>query len=75
MYDRFGERLLRERNPVLKEYLEKCLKTSETVQGEMLAHRGAGGNFRLEQSLAENEADVEDIKAALYMYDQGRQSV
>ncbi|MBR1854526.1 MAG: SAM-dependent methyltransferase [Lachnospiraceae bacterium] len=69
LYDRFGEQLLREQNPVLKEYLEKCLRTSETVQEEILAHRGAGGNFRLEQSLAENEADVEDIKAALNMFD------
>ena len=68
LFDRFGEQLLKERNPVLKEYLEKCLKTSENVLEEILAHRGEGGNFRLEQSLAENEADVADMEAALNWY-------
>ena len=68
LYDRFGEQLLKEQNPVLKEYLEKCLKVSTGVQEEILAHRGAGGNFRLEESLAENEADVEDIEAALDLF-------
>ncbi len=68
LFDRFGEQLLKERNPVLKEYLEKCLKTSENVLEEILAHRGGGGNFRLEQSLAENEADVADMEAALSWY-------
>ena len=70
LYDRFGEQLLKQRDPVLREYLEKCLKTGKAVQSEILVHRGAGGNFRLEQSLAENESELEDIEAALRLYSQ-----
>ena len=69
LFDRFGEQLLREGNPVLREYLEKSLHTAENVQDEILAHRGVGGNFRLEQSLAENESDVEDLQAALEWFE------
>ena len=68
LYDKYGEQLLEEKNPVLKEYLEKSLLSSRRVQGEILAHRGEGTNPRLEESLAEIEEEIQDLESALALY-------
>lgn len=67
--DKYGALLLRERHPVLREYLEKSLGTCRDVQKKLLAHRGAEGeNPRLEQSLSENRAEMADLQAALALF-------
>lgn len=68
LYDKYGEALLKEKNPVLKEYLEKCLQTNQRVREEILAHRGDGNNERLEMSLGEIEREIEDISSALSLF-------
>lgn len=68
--DKYGEKLLESRHPVLKAYLEKCLAGCLAAQEQMLSHRGeAGSRERLEQSLAENEAEIADLRTALSLYE------
>lgn len=70
--DKYGAKLLEDRHPVLKTYLEKCLADCQTVRGQLLSHRGqAGSNERLERSLAENEAELADLRVALAWYEDG----
>ncbi|MBR1771147.1 MAG: SAM-dependent methyltransferase [Lachnospiraceae bacterium] len=68
LYDKFGEQLLRERNPVLRAYLEKGLAAARQVQEQMLAHRGDALSSRLEEGLAEQENQAADLEAALALY-------
>lgn len=64
--DKYGAGLLRERHPLLREYLEKSLVSCETVRETLLAHRGKEGeSARLEESLRENETELADLRAAL----------
>ncbi len=64
--DKYGALLLERRNPVLREYLEKNLRTCRDVQEKLLAHSHTGdGNPRLEERLAENMAEIADLQAAL----------
>lgn len=64
--DKYGAGLLRERNPLLMRYLEKLLANCQAVRETLLTHRGeAGGRVRLEESLRENAAETEDLRAAL----------
>lgn len=70
--DKYGEGLLRERHPLLREYLEKSLANCENVRETLLAHRGKeGASARLEESLRETEAEIGDLRAALALYLQG----
>lgn len=69
LYDKFGKQLLLARDPVLKEYLGKCLQTTRAIQEQMLANRGDEPNMRLAESLAENEIDESDLQAALSFYE------
>ena len=69
LYDKFGRQLLLERNPVLKEYLEKSLQTAQTIREQMTANLGGGPNLRLAESIAENETDEADIRAALAFFE------
>lgn len=67
--DKYGALLLQRRHPVLQEYLEKQLKNCQAVREKLLSSQGAqGGNWRLEQSLSENEAEIMDLEAALALY-------
>lgn len=64
--DKYGAGLLRERHPILRDYLEKSLANCEAVRETLLAHRGKEGErMRLEESLRENEAELADLRAAL----------
>lgn len=70
--EKYGARLLEDRHPVLKAYLEKCLADCQTVREQLLSHRGqAGSNERLERSLAENGEEIADLRAALACYEDG----
>ena len=67
--DKYGKKLLEKRHPVLKEYLEKSLKSNQAVRKQLLAHRGdEGSNERLEQSLYANTKEIGDLPAALTMF-------
>lgn len=69
--DKYGRKLLEKRHPVLKEYLEKSLKSNQAVRKQLLAHRGdEGSNERLEQSLYENTKEIGDLQAALAMFNE-----
>ncbi len=69
--DKYGKKLLEKRHPVLKEYLEKSLKSNQAVRKQLLAHRGEeGSNERLELSLCENTEEIGDLQAALAMFNE-----
>lgn len=68
--EKYGAKLLEDRHPVLRAYLERCLAACLAVQEQLLSHRGeAGSRERLEQSLAENEAEIADLRSALSLYE------
>lgn len=68
--DKYGAKLLEDRHPVLRAYLERCLAACLAVQEQLLSHRGeTGSRERLEKSLAENEAEIADLRAALSLYE------
>ena len=78
--DKYGAGLLRERDPLLREFLEKTLAGCEAIREEMLVQRRErGGSVRLEEGLRENETEIEDLRAALALYapegPQGRYTV
>lgn len=67
--DRYGAGLLSRRHPVLREYLERKLAECESVNRTLKAHREtAVAGSRMERSLAENEAELADLRAALALY-------
>ncbi len=66
--DKFGEKLLRERHPVLLEYLEKGLEKTLLVEQELVKHRGEGANERLEESLKRVREDLEDYRRAMDLF-------
>ncbi len=69
--DKYGHGLLQDRHPVLREYLEHSLAAHEAVWEKLTAHKSAeGGNERLERSLREQEAEIQDLRAALKYYDE-----
>ncbi len=71
LWDKYGRMLLEKRHPVLKEYLEKSLKSNQAVRKQLLAHRGdEGSNERLEQSLYENTKEIGDLQTALAMFNE-----
>lgn len=71
--EKYGTGLLAVRHPVLKAYLEKCLMVCVDLREQMLSHRGkAGESERIEQGLAENEAEIADLEKALAIYEEGK---
>ncbi|MCM1101541.1 MAG: class I SAM-dependent methyltransferase [Clostridium sp.] len=67
--DKYGAGLLSRRHPVLREYLERKLAECEAVNRTLKAHREtAAAGSRVERSLAENEAELADLRAALALY-------
>lgn len=71
LYDKYGERLLQSRHPVLKAYLMRGLESALSVREQILANRGEiGSNERLEQSLCANELEIGDIQKALAMFNE-----
>lgn len=66
--DKYGAGLLRARHPALRAYLEKCLAECQSVRRELLKRMETGSSARLEQGLAENGREAEDLRAALSMY-------
>ena len=69
--DKYGKKLLEKRHPVLKEYLEKSLKSNQVIQEKLLTHRGdEGSNERLELSLCENTKEIGDLQTALAMFNE-----
>lgn len=69
--DKYGAGLLRERHPLLREFLGKSLANCEAVREAMLVRREEkGSSVKLEDGLRENEAEIEDLRAALALYSQ-----
>ncbi|MCM1112972.1 MAG: class I SAM-dependent methyltransferase [Muribaculum sp.] len=67
--DKYGRLLLRDRHPVLREYLEHALAAHQAVWEELCAHRGAeGANPRLERRLSEQQEEIRDLQTALAFY-------
>lgn len=66
LYDKFGKALLQRREPVLKEYLEKCLAECRKVEATLLGNlENSVNRKRLEESLAENQGEIRDLLRAL----------
>lgn len=70
LYDKYGRLLLLRREPVLKEYLQKCLEECRKVEASILMNLEQSKNRqRLEESLAATREETGDLMRALGQYE------
>lgn len=70
LYDKYGRLLLLRREPVLKEYLQKCLEECRKVEASILMNLEQSKNRqRLEESLAATREEIGDLMRALGQYE------
>lgn len=71
LWDKYGEKLLKNRHPVLKEYLEKGVLGTLSVKEQLLQHLEMSENKeRIRERLQENEEELLDLNRALTMFDE-----
>lgn len=69
LYDKYGRLLLLRREPVLKEYLQRCLEECRRVEASLLENLDKSKNRqRLEESLVSTREEISDLLQALAKY-------
>ncbi|MBR1931932.1 MAG: SAM-dependent methyltransferase [Lachnospiraceae bacterium] len=64
LYDKYGQLLLQRRDPILRQYLQKSLKTTEQIIGGLSENQTKRGQERLMELVQEKE----DLQRALLFY-------
>lgn len=66
LYEKYGEMLLKQKHPVLREYLEFMLGTTRQIEENLKSGQGE----RAEERILEIKQEIKDLQAAIALYEE-----
>jgi len=66
LYEKYGEKLLKRKHPVLRQYLELMLETARQIEENLKCGQGERAGERIE----EIRQEIKDLQAAISMYEE-----